>query len=223
MAEPKTNVQSLPEPGVAIFAQNISANATDLVMIGKPESTALEIRFADGQPFLHVESAAVTMSNRKRIIDAVSGKKICDIRSKAFSRNKSYYAVSPEASKGTGPLFEIVCKELKTGVLSDGGKYEMTMNFQNVATGSSGELCLKGDSFADLENAILCNGICCGLIDEKFRYSKGEWKLRVGAGLDPFLVAVFAVALDDKETEDGNARTARIANVQGPAGGVQPA
>jgi hypothetical protein len=210
MAAQSTALESLPEPGVAVFPQNLSTNMTNLVMQRKPDSTSWEVKFTDGRPFLRVKSPTFTTSNRKHIVDASANIKLCDLRSKRFSRTESYYA---EAADNQSPLLEISNKKLKAGFLSDGGRYETTMKFTNVAAGTPDELYLQGDSFEALVNAVTCKGVRCGLIDEKCRYTKGQYRLSVAPGLDPFLVVVLAVALDDKEAEDENARTARIANV----------
>ena len=210
MAAQSTALESLPEPGVALFPQNLSTDMTNLVMQRKPDSISWEVKFTDGRPFLKVESPTFTTSNRKHIVDASTDIKLCDLRSKRFSRSESYYA---EAADKPSPLLEISNKELKAGFLSDGGRYEMTMKFTNVAARTFEELYLQGDSFEALVNAVTYKGIHCGLIDEKFRYSKGQYRLSVAPGLDPFLIVVLAVALDDKEGEDENARRARIANV----------
>ena len=209
MAVQSAELESLSDPGVALFPQNLSTNVTNLVMQRKPDTTSWEVRFADGNPFLKIESPTFTTSNRKHIIEASTGIKLCDLRSKRFSRASSYYAEAPDKPS---PSLEITSKQLKRGLLSD-GKYETTMKFTNVASRTPEELSLQGDSFDALVNVVACKGLRCGLIDERFIYAKGQYRLSVAPGMDPFLIVVMAVALESKESEDESARTARIANV----------
>jgi hypothetical protein len=101
--------------------------------------------------------------------------------------------------------------------LSNGGKYQTILKF-TAATGTPEELHLRGDSFKNQQNAAFCRDVCCGVIDEKFKCSKHQYLLSVAPGLDPFLIAVLAVNLDQKENEDESGRAARIANYQAMAG-----
>jgi hypothetical protein len=109
--------------------------------------------------------------------------------------------------------------DLYSGFLADVAKHQTTVKFANAATdGTQEELYLRGDSFKNQQNTVICRGICCGIIDERFKYSKRQYVLSVAPGLDPFPVALLAVNLDEKENEDQSSKAGRIANYQGIAG-----
>lgn len=217
MKDQTPEIQAVQEPGLAIYPDNLSTVETNLVMRIKRLSGSWNIDFADGRPFLKVESPTFTMTSRKHVIDASTGEKLCDIRSKkAIKASKAYYAQAPDSSS---PLIEVSNVDRDNNFLSDGGKYWSRVTFANAAAGgTSEELYLQGDSFRDLQNPLTWKGVCCGIIDEKFKSSKGEYHLKIAPNVDPFLVAVLTVALDTKETEDEGDRAGRVSNVMGVQG-----
>ena len=213
MTDQMLEVKSVPEPGLAIFPSNLSTSQIELVMRIKRLSGSWTIDFADGRPFLKVESPTFTMSSRKHFIDANTGEKLCDLRSRKAIRKKSYYAQTPNSSS---PLIEIFNTDRDNNFWSDGGKYQSRVKIANATAGDTPEeLYLQGDSYKDLQNPITWNGICCGIIDERFKSSKNEYHLKVAPGLDPFLVAFLTVALDTKETEDQGDRAGRVTVAMG--------
>jgi hypothetical protein len=109
MADETIELQRPPEPGVAIFPQNQSTCRIDLIMQRNSTSTTWRINFADGRPFLKVKSPIVTMTSRKQFIDASTGEKLCDVRTKPFGRSTTYYAQAPN---GSSPLLEIKNRNL---------------------------------------------------------------------------------------------------------------
>jgi hypothetical protein len=213
MANQTLEVRPIPEPGLAIFPNNLSTTQIDLVMRIKRLTGSWTIDFADGRPFLKVESPTFTMSSRKHIIDANTGEKLCDLRSRKAIQNKSYLAQAPNSSS---PLIEIFNTNRNNNFWLDGGKYQSRVKFANAAAGNTPEeLYLQGDSYKDLENPLTWNGICCGVIDEKYKSSKNEYRLKVAPGLDPFLLAILTIALDTKETEDEGDRAGRVSVAMG--------
>jgi uncharacterized protein YxjI len=180
--------QALPPPGLAIFSKFVSSSPQTLYMKGEAFSSDFSLTWADGRPFIHVDSESFSLSRRKNIIDSSTGNKLCTIRREHFSRQGTYYA---ETSDDGPRLFEVE----KT---SHWGKTKFSITFPNAnAGGQSVSLDYKAtSSFKSREGTITWNGTPVAYVERESSIKGSRYRLHIAPGVDPFVVAGLVVAID---------------------------
>lgn len=186
--EPQSpTLEPLPAPGLAIFPQYVSSDKMETyrlkVQVFNPDFL---ITHADGRPFLHQKSAAMSMSGRTTITDANTNQRLCQIR----GRYNSYYA----EVEGAGKLFDVI--EEKT--LS-----KFSISFGNALDGGKRErLDFKSDNgwFNKKDGTVSWQGRPVAEIEHTSRF-KPVYLVHVAPGLDPFIIIGLFLVVSDRHSE----------------------
>ncbi|KAJ9481907.1 hypothetical protein VN97_g11542 [Penicillium thymicola] len=192
------NLDPVAEP-IALFEQYIAKEPQTIVLKEKVLSVSgdsFEIKLANGQPFLKVQGAWVSLSGRKKVEDA-HGKHLFDIV-KELLHIRSTYAIEDTHRKK-------VC-EVKSGLTLVGSKATASFTDSN---GKEVALKIKGgwfDHTADIVDDK--SGQTVARIDRKLLsgrdllFGQQTYAVVVAPGVDAALIAALCICFDEKNNEE---------------------
>lgn len=188
-------MQAIPQPGLAILPQYLSADTQMIILKGSTFSKSMTASIANGQPLFHIEGENFSRSHRKTVIDASSNAMLYQVRKEGMG-TKHYYA---EMSENGPRLFETethrkLMHRPKTIVTfanqADSSRPVIALEFTPAGMTSDGSFTLNGQLVAKVE---------------KFSLSlSGEYQLTIAPGLDPSLIVGVMVAMIDRAKTQSN-------------------
>ncbi|KAF4768835.1 hypothetical protein HAV15_008522 [Penicillium sp. str.  len=192
------NLDPVAEP-IAIFEQYISKEPQTIVLKEKVLSVSgdsFDIKLANGEPFLKVQGAWVSLSGRKKVEDA-HGKHLFDIV-KELLHIRSTYAIEDTHRKK-------IC-EVKSSLTLIGSKATASFTDNN---GKAVTLKMKGgwfDHTADIVDEK--SGQTVARIDRKLLsgrdlvFGQQTYAVVVAPGVDAALIAALCICFDEKNNEE---------------------
>ncbi|CAI7633133.1 unnamed protein product [Penicillium discolor] len=192
------NLDPVAEP-IAIFEQYIAKEPQTIVLKEKVLSVSgdsFDIKLANGEPFLKVQGAWVSLSGRKKVEDA-HGKHLFDIV-KELLHIRSTYAIEDTHRKK-------IC-EVKSSLTLIGSKATASFTDNN---GKAVTLKMKGgwfDHTADIVDEK--SGQTVARIDRKLLsgrdlvFGQQTYAVVVAPGVDAALIAALCICFDEKNNEE---------------------
>lgn len=192
--------QPVSSPGIALNTDFLHDQPLKLIMKGEGLSRDFTISLEDGTPLFQVDSETFSNSHRKHIIECRTGHELFTIRKENFSMRYRYYAEVPDGSGNM--LFETVTS---SGFLKGP---TTAMDFRNaLQNGQNDQLQLVGHNFSGESEILWRDQQVAEIYKESFKL-RSEYHLAMVAGMDPLLVVVLAVIMDDRARTQRQRRNA---------------
>jgi uncharacterized protein YxjI len=188
--------------GIALNIDFMTDQPLELVMKGEHFSSDFKIGSADGTPLFRVDASSFSTSHKKSVVDCRSGHELFMIRKEVWSMRYRYSAEVPEGSGNF--IFETETDmSLTKGTTT-------TMTFRNaVKSGERDHIELQIHSWSQVHEVLWRGQKVAEISKESFKV-RAEYHVTMVAGMDPLLVVVLAMVMDDR------AKTRR----KGAAGGA---
>ncbi|CAI7656771.1 unnamed protein product [Penicillium bialowiezense] len=192
------NLDPVAEP-IAIFDQYVAKEPQTIVLKEKVLSVSgdsFEIKLADGQPFLKVHGAWVSLSGRKKVEDA-HGKHLYDIVKELLHIHTTYAIEDTHGKKAC---------EVKSNLTLLGSKATATFTDSN---GKARAFKMKGgwfDHTADIVDDK--SGQTVARIDRKLLsgrdlvFGQQTYAVVVAPGVDAALIAALCICFDEKNNDE---------------------
>ena len=190
-----TGLQPLPPPGLAVFPQFISQQATFLALRGRWFDSGVDILYEDGRPFIHAEHH----SRRYIMTDATTNTLLCVLHKGRRRDGKPYYAqLSPDPNS---PRI-LEAKTIKHFLSGD----DIDMQFPNaVNEGQWITLEFTNEALFGVRGEVTYNRVPVAVLKKSMMKFRREYRIEVAPGMDMFVVAVLAIVLKEKDSEQEGA------------------